>query len=51
MYIYIYIIYVSFLKKRSFYRTKVSCYLQSSDILFFHYAQKITKICQNEYIK
>ena len=41
----------SCLKKRPLYTTKVSCYLQSSDILFVLCSKNNKNICQNQIIK
>ena len=39
------------LKKRRLYTTKVSCYLQSSGILFVLRSKSNKNICQNQIIK
>ena len=39
------------LKKRRLYTTKVSCYLQSSGILFVLCSKNNKNICQNQIIK
>ena len=42
---------ISCLKKRRFYTTKVSCYLQSPGMLFVLCSKNNKKICQNQIIK